>query len=104
MFVYYTRQRRRQVNRNRACENIIRYIKFYSVYLSRLFLDYGKRKYIFQLIRKIINIMREINLRVNVLKTTITSLAFTTKNKTVFQNFSQFQYSSINAYVNYLIY
>lgn len=79
MFVYYTRQRRRQVNRNRACENIIRYIKFYSVYLSRLFLDYGKRKYIFQLIRKIINIMREINLRVNVLKTTITSLAFTTK-------------------------
>lgn len=45
MLVNYSRQR--QVNRNRACENTIRYIKFYSVYLSRLFLDYGKRKYIF---------------------------------------------------------
>lgn len=47
MLVYYTRQRLRQVNRNRACENTIRYLKFNSVYLSRLFLDYGKRKYIF---------------------------------------------------------
>lgn len=47
MLVNYSRQRRTQVNRNHACENTIRYLKFHSVYLSRLFLDYGKRKYIF---------------------------------------------------------
>lgn len=52
MLVNYSRQRRRQVNRNRACENTIRYIKFYSVYLSRLFLDYDKRKYIFLINKK----------------------------------------------------